>query len=252
MIIFLFLETRFEDISNELIYEIFEFLDFHHAFESFYDLNIRFQNLFVYSNFPIKINISSTSKSTLQRYLKHIVIPYTYRITSLRLVNPFVADMILLLSPIMLNLTQLQALSLNNIESDYVEAVVDRLTFLPFLSSLVIISTDSIRNQNDIYQKIFRLPVLKYCKILIQSSRYPTAIPIATNEFSPIEYLIINNKVAIDKLSNLFSAGFRNQYRCNIILLSPPHSKKSIFVKKVEMEINAWEDSPEFALSETL
>ena len=214
--IFLFLETRFEDMSNELIYEIFEFLDFHHAFESFYDLNIRFQNLFVYSNFPIKINISTISKSTLQRYLKHIVIPYTDRITSLRLSNPFVADMILLLSPIMLNLTRLKALSLNNIESDYVEAILDRLTFL---SSLVIISTDSIRNQNDIYQKIFRLPVLKYCKILIQSSRNTTAILIATNEFSPIEYLIINNKVAINQLSNLFSAGFRNQYRSKLELL---------------------------------
>ncbi len=32
---------------------------------------------------------------------------------------------------------------------------------------------------------------------------------------------------------------------------SPPR-KKSVFVKKVEMEINTWEDSPSFALSETL
>ena len=32
---------------------------------------------------------------------------------------------------------------------------------------------------------------------------------------------------------------------------SPP-KKESVFVKKFEIEINAWEDSPSFALSETL
>jgi hypothetical protein len=32
----------------------------------------------------------------------------------------------------------------------------------------------------------------------------------------------------------------------------PTTPKKSIFVKKIEIEIMAWEDSPRFALSETL
>jgi hypothetical protein len=35
-------------------------------------------------------------------------------------------------------------------------------------------------------------------------------------------------------------------------LRPPPTQKKSIFVKKVEMEINAWEDSLKSALSEIL
>ncbi len=35
-------------------------------------------------------------------------------------------------------------------------------------------------------------------------------------------------------------------------LRPPPTQKKSVFVKKVETEINTWEDSPWFALSETL
>jgi hypothetical protein len=97
----------FEDLSNELVYEIFEFLDFHHAYQSFYNLNSRFRNLFVYSNLPIKINISSISKSAFHRYLTDIITPHTNRIQSLRLSNPFAADMSLLLLPLMTNFTRL-------------------------------------------------------------------------------------------------------------------------------------------------
>jgi hypothetical protein len=35
-------------------------------------------------------------------------------------------------------------------------------------------------------------------------------------------------------------------------LRPPPPSKKSVFVRKIEIEINAWEDSPSSPLSETL
>ena len=36
------------------------------------------------------------------------------------------------------------------------------------------------------------------------------------------------------------------------LLKATPPPKKSIFVKKMKIEINAWEDSPSSALSETL
>ena len=38
----------------------------------------------------------------------------------------------------------------------------------------------------------------------------------------------------------------------SVYLRPPPPPKKSIFVKKMKIEINAWEDSPSSALSETL
>jgi hypothetical protein len=197
--------TTFEHLSNELIYEIFEFLYFHHAFQGFYDLNKRFQNLFVYSNLPIKINISSISKSTFHRYLADIIIPYTSRIQSLRLSSPFAVDMGLLLSPLMTNLIRLETLIINDIKSVHLVKIVNQLFSLPVLSSLSIKSSGSIRNQNDIYQKIFRLPALKYCKLFIRTVRSLEPLSITTNEFSPIEHLVINNKVSINQLDSLLS-----------------------------------------------
>jgi hypothetical protein len=37
-----------------------------------------------------------------------------------------------------------------------------------------------------------------------------------------------------------------------MVLKAPPPSKKSVFARKVEIKINAWEDSLESDLSETL
>ena len=144
------------------------------------------------------------SKSTLQPYLTHIIIPYAYRIELFRLSNPFI-DLSLFLFPIMTNLTQLTTLILNNIESNYIEQIVNNLSCLPVLSSLIIVSINNIRNQNNIYYKIFRLPTLKYCQILMETVGYPKPLPVATNEFSTMENLVINNEVSIDQLPILLS-----------------------------------------------
>ncbi|CAF4291734.1 unnamed protein product, partial [Adineta steineri] len=98
--------TNVEDLSNELFYEIFEYLIDHHAFQAFYDLNYRFQKLVLNSNSTIKINISSISKSQFHHYLRDRIKPCTSRIELFRLSNPCI-DPCSLLLPIMKNLTQL-------------------------------------------------------------------------------------------------------------------------------------------------
>ncbi|CAF4417097.1 unnamed protein product, partial [Adineta steineri] len=82
----------FEILFNELIYEIFDLLDFHHVYQAFYSLNARFHNLIGNSTVPIEVNLSSISKSTFQRYNKDIILPNKLRIHSLHLSNPCLYD----------------------------------------------------------------------------------------------------------------------------------------------------------------
>ncbi|CAF0992340.1 unnamed protein product [Adineta steineri] len=191
--------TNLEDLSNELFYEIFEYLIDHHAFQAFYDLNYRFQKLVLNSNSTIKINISSISKSQFHHYLTDRIKPCTSRIELFRLSNPCI-DPCSLLLPIITKLTQLTTLILNNIEANFIEPIVNQLSSLPVLSSLTIVSISNIITKNNLYSKLFQLPKLKYCQIDIELLDIPKKFTIATNEFSTIEWLIINHRISIDKL----------------------------------------------------
>ncbi|CAF4361989.1 unnamed protein product, partial [Adineta steineri] len=111
--------TCFENLSNELMYEIFELLDFHHVYKAFYSLNARFYNLIFNSTIPIEVNLSSISKSTFQRYNKDIILPNKHRIHSLHLSNPCLYDDISSPIHILSQFLHLKTLSLNNIASKY-------------------------------------------------------------------------------------------------------------------------------------
>ncbi|CAF5076649.1 unnamed protein product, partial [Rotaria sp. Silwood1] len=75
--------SHFEDLSNEFIYEILEYLDFFHIDRIFFNLNTYFRSLLMSSTLPIKINLAFLSKSNFEYYYTIIIIPYQYRIQSL-------------------------------------------------------------------------------------------------------------------------------------------------------------------------
>ncbi|CAF1415821.1 unnamed protein product [Adineta steineri] len=207
---------KFEDLSNAIVYEIFEYLYFHESFHSFYDLNQRFQHLFIHSNYPIQINISSISKSLFQRYLINIIIPQCHRIKSFSLSNPLISD----IYPQVGNCTQLQSIILDQVQSSSIESILDSLYSLPKLTSLTIKTIDKVKKQKDIYLKVFRLPFLRYCELSIETSRILYLLPVATNQLSSIEYLTIKNSVSLAQLYNLLSyvprirhLSFKNLYK---------------------------------------
>ncbi|CAF1107179.1 unnamed protein product [Rotaria sp. Silwood1] len=50
---------HYEDLANEVFYEIFEYMDIYHIYEGFFNLNTPFKNSLMHSNVPIQINISN-------------------------------------------------------------------------------------------------------------------------------------------------------------------------------------------------
>ena len=133
-----------EDLSNELIYEIFEFLDYFHVYKAFFNLNSRFQNLLTNSNLPIKIDLSSLSKSDLKRYNADLIEANVDRIGTFRISDPFMYDFALSSFGKIFEVGRVEMLILNNIESEYLEPLLKQLPSLPILSSLVIISSDHV------------------------------------------------------------------------------------------------------------
>ncbi|CAF1013400.1 unnamed protein product [Rotaria sp. Silwood1] len=77
--------ARFKDLSTQLIYEFFEYLNY---------INNRFQKLLKHSTLPIKVKLLFSSKSTFERYYTHIVIFNQHLIKSLYLSNPLIIDCI--------------------------------------------------------------------------------------------------------------------------------------------------------------
>lgn len=197
--------TTLEDLSNEIIYEIFGYVDFQQLFEIFYDLNERFRNFLIRSNLPIDINISSMTKRNFIRYFTQMIVPHVHRIRSLQICTPFADKIYLLLSPKINNINRLERLVIDGIGIKSIEEILHHLTSLSTLSSLTITSTDDNRISNDIYRKIFRLSTLKYCRIRIKTKRYERPLSLATNQFSSIEHLVIDSEVMSSELNALLS-----------------------------------------------
>ncbi|CAF4410674.1 unnamed protein product [Rotaria sp. Silwood2] len=171
---------QLEDLANELIYEIFDYLDTCHVYEGFFNLNTRFQNILIDSTFPIHINISLISKSKFHRYYIDFI------------------------QPDITKCSQLQTLVLNEIDSQSLENLLIGLTSLNNLSSLSIhVGRDS--NKITIYNLIFHLSILKHCKISFEENVPLEYLPMSKSPSSSIEHLIINDNYNLNEVEAILS-----------------------------------------------
>ena len=102
-------------------------------------------------------------------------------------------------------INNINRLVIDGIETKYIDEIINHLTTLSALSSLTITSTDNDRISTDIYRNIFRLSALKYCQMRAKTKRYLRPLPLATNDFSPIEHLVIADEVMSSELNALLS-----------------------------------------------
>ncbi|CAF4160454.1 unnamed protein product, partial [Rotaria sordida] len=77
--------TCIENLSNELFYEIFEYLDGYDIHKGFCNLNSRFQHLITCSSISLNIKLCSNATSEVKHCCKTVIIPNIHRICSLDL-----------------------------------------------------------------------------------------------------------------------------------------------------------------------
>jgi hypothetical protein len=195
--------SSIENLSNELFYEIFEYLDGIDIYQAFSNLNYRFQQLLTSSSILFKIDLDHiTSKEIFMVNYKQI----KHQIYSIYFQLPVSINQLLTSFTIDSSFTHLQSLVIEDIQPDKLISFLINLNSLPQLFSLNIKIIHIIEDLNNIYRLIFALPTLKYNKLYLYGNECSISIPMATEkQFSSIEYLHIAHWYTFDELSALIS-----------------------------------------------
>ena len=209
--------SHFEDLSNEIVYEIFDYLDIYHVYGSFHDLNIRYEKVVKCSNLPIHISTSFLSKSNFDVHLSDFVLPNVERIHSVRLSNWLMFKEMFSSSVTIERFVELRTVIVENFSplDD-----LNRLQSLPNLSSLIVNQSNCQRFSTINCHSILSLPNLKYCKVSLESAF--VSFESQSNQSSDIEHLVISGEFNFDELPDLLSC-LPNVRRLSIDKLHSSH-----------------------------
>ncbi|CAF0764123.1 unnamed protein product [Adineta steineri] len=199
--------THFEDLSNELLLDIFDFLDGYYIFDAFSNLNNRIQQLITSPDFFLKLNISFMSKSDFNKRSINIIRPYMNQIISLQLSEPFFIKNFLASFPIDTSFNRLESLILKDLNVDHDISILISLAQLPRLFSLKIFFFEC-SELFIVFQLILRLPVLQYANILCSSWTITVPFPLATSDNQrsmTLKYLAFDGLPRLSKIYNLLS-----------------------------------------------
>jgi hypothetical protein len=203
--------TCIENLSNEIFYEIFDYLDGCEIHEAFSYLNCRFQQLLNSSSllFKIKYDYSTPEQIFLNKY-EHMIVHKRNQIYSISL---YELEDIHIMSLLMINssFNHLESLTFHQIEADILARLLTHLTCLPRLFSLNI-NTQwvlDLETLSDIYQLIFALPKLKFIEFdtdIGSTSAASLPLSIATDkQFSSIKHLYIHHSCDMNELFTIMS-----------------------------------------------
>jgi hypothetical protein len=193
-----------ENLSNEIFYEIFDYLNGYDIYQAFSNLNIRFENLFLHSSFLMNTEISSETK--LDSHYEQFIHSNKHRIISFYFDDQTMVNQFILLFSIDLLFINLESLILNQISTSQLLLLLFYLKSLPHLSSLFIRLDYYNDDLAHIYQIIFRLPLRYLTFDILDHDRSNSTLPMATNkQYSSIEYLSICHYFTLKEFTHILS-----------------------------------------------
>ncbi|CAF0912496.1 unnamed protein product [Didymodactylos carnosus] len=154
----------FENLSNELFMEIFEYFDGYNLYHAFINLNMRINRIL--QNSQIRVNFMGIDKKHIFDYYCTTVLPFFETIMSLKLQSMHMKIFTRLFD--FERLTLLQSLTLDTIELNEMKKHV--LPKLPTLSNIRFLKIFDFTNEfeeleDNIHQVVFKLPNLLHCHL---------------------------------------------------------------------------------------
>ncbi|UJR32688.1 hypothetical protein I4U23_020147 [Adineta vaga] len=176
-----------EHLSNEIFYEIFDYLEDCNIFQSFTNLNIRFEKLLACLSLRLKIKVCHLP--TQEKSIQHLHadpnseqkqdIPFQHYLESVRFID---------------------------IKSNLILKHLLILKTFPQLVSLTISIEDDFKNLPLLYKFVFQILSIKYLKI--SYNQYNPEIPLSLaqpNHMNSIKYLNIDHSCRIRNLMTMLS-----------------------------------------------
>ena len=195
---------KLEDLSNELFYEIFDYLNGNEVLLAFSNLNHHLQGILHSPSFLFRIHIDENKDKHLINKYKEMIDNFKHRIISFHLSTRNSS-----LFPINSSFNHLQSLSLIGIHPQTLPSLLTELNRVSRLHSLTIDTWNSFDDLETIYRSIFALPVLKFYKFTLSEMNdriCEISLPMAKpNQLSTIQYLEMTHSCSIDELGHIVS-----------------------------------------------
>ncbi|CAF1219529.1 unnamed protein product [Adineta steineri] len=199
--------TLIENLSNEIFYMIFDYLDGCHVYHAFLNLNERFQQLVKSSCCLLKIRFHALSKKKHMNKWKQFIVLNKQQIFSIHMWLPSRTEQLCAEFTINSTFSRLESLVLEGMPSEQIMSLLIELPCLPHLFSLTIHNIkDHSKDLTNIYQMVFTLPLLKYFKYTTNDVDTSTSLLSTTHkQFSTIEYMVMRHCCTFEQLSSIIS-----------------------------------------------
>ena len=200
--------SSLENLSNELFYEIIDYLDGMYLYQAFSNLNHHFQRLINSPFVLFKIRtLRSFQQSTSPSHWKQMLNFHKHQIYFIELEGSafkqeFFTSVLLLNS----SFDHLEFLHLWNFDSFTLTSILAKLPSLPRLFILCAAVDDASLDLADLYRLAFKLPVLKYYKLYTSEFDLPVSLRMGDDQqMTQIEWMNIDHYCHFNELINILS-----------------------------------------------